>query len=373
MLVDTRPTVQLIPLAKAGCANAADQSPEIGAVPAHQPVPSAGTVKSAVEPVHVSSLRALAREGRLTDIVGAGTPSLRAALSGAVFAVAWPIVYNCLTRGFEQRRGHPACARSLSTMEQDCLDRFYDDVEAVIDDVFAHATTPIRDLEAWIASRLNAATVDAHRRRRGERGALQRPRLPKWLCERVGGGAWLCDLAVQILIWVGVDATAGTELWPLDGWSVRRAAITGDPAGSTATVVAREVEQVLAAMRTKPAWYDDYVERPLGHKRSPVVRSRDGAELPPLLFTERADVDDTHLAALASTALQAIEQGLHDGRDPHEVIAEVIATAFVGDTSGHDLDFPPLHAPDHDAWVSTALADPASVDRIVSAVLAIIV
>ena len=145
------------------------------------------------------------------------------------------------------------------------------------------ATDPIDNFDGWLATRLSPATVDAHRRRRGEIGALQRPRLPAWLGEALGGDPWLCDLAVQILVWAGVPATAGAELWPLDGWAARRAEVTGaPPAGpDTRDTLDREVRTVLAAMGTRPKWYAEHVERPLGHKRAPVApMPADGAAEP---------------------------------------------------------------------------------------------
>ncbi len=364
MLVDSRPTVQFSPLVPA-------QRETISDVPA-MPLPAGASIRSAAEPAHVGTLRMLAGDGQLAATAKAASPAGRVALSGATFSVAWPVVFARLTRGLELRRGHHACAASVFRMEEDCLDRFYDDVEAVIDDVLAHASSPIRNLEAWIASRLTAATVDAHRRRRGQLGALQRPRLPKWLSELLVGDPWLTELAIQILIWVGVGATAGTELWPLDGWTARRAAVTADPVGSEPATVAREVEQVLTAMRTREVWFADHVERPFGHKRAPVVNAHGTMELPPLVFTERADIDDTHLAALASAALAAITAGLGDGQDTRSLVTDVIRTAFGTDTGAKDLDAVPFIAPDYDARVAAALGDPARVDHIVSAVLRII-
>jgi hypothetical protein len=331
-------------------------------------------VRSTVEPAHVGTLRALARDGRLAETVASASPTMRVALSGATFTIAWPVVFARLTKGLELRRGHFGCAGSMFHMEQDCLDRFYDDVEAVIDDVLAHAEAPIRDLEAWIAARIPASTVDAHRRRRGDRGALQRPRLPQWLGALLDRDPWLCDLAIQILIWAGIDATAGVEVWPLDGWAVRRRGLAGDAADSDAAAVAADIETVLTAMRSKAGWYEKYVERPMGYKQAPVVAAAatSTAELPPLLFTERADVDDTHLAALAAAALREIESGLSGGAAARTVVADVIRTTFAGGTGGDDLDLPPLRAPDHDVRVDAVLNDPASVDRIVAEVLTIL-
>src|SRR5205823_15053751 len=119
-------------------------------------------------------------------------------------------------------------------LADECLDRFEDDVEAVVYDVLTHADRPIRQLEAWVSSRLRAATVNHHRAVRGERGALQRPRLPRWLAAGLGHDRWLEELALQILTWVGVPTTAGRQVWPLDAWTQRRAEVTGDWTGEPA-------------------------------------------------------------------------------------------------------------------------------------------
>jgi hypothetical protein len=363
VLVDSRPTVQFSPFLRKQREAISDITGRI----------AVDTVKRAAEPAHVATLRALAAHGDLAVTVATASPVQRVALSGATFAIAWPVVFARLTSGLERNRGHLMCASSLFKMRDECLDRFYEDLEAVIDDVLAHATMPIRNLEAWIASRLTKATVDAHRRRRGEIGALQRPRLPKWLADRLSADPWLCDLAVQILVWVGIGVTAGTQLWPLEGWSARRAAITGDVPGSEPAVVGRDVETVLAAMRTKEKWFADHVEGPLGHKRAPVLSALTTVDLPPLVFTERADIDDTHLVVLASAVLRAIGSGLGAGLDVRAVVVEAIGAAFGVDTTGREMDCPPHAAvPDYEACVNAALGDPAQVDRIVAAALRIL-
>ena len=255
-------------------------------------------------------------------------------------------------------------------MAEGCLDRFYDDVEAVTDYVLAHAKMPIRNLEAWIATHASAAAVDGHRRRRGQIGALQRPRIPMWLRAALHNDVWLVKLAEQILLWVGVRTTAGTELWPLDTWSLTRATVTGADTIGGSAVVANEVELVLSAMRTHAAWYEDYVERPLGFKCPPVVSST--AELPALLLTDRADADDVHLVGLASTAIRAISARMREGEDITSVVIDVIGTAFGAEMNSTNIDCPPFLAPDYEEWVTAALGDSGWVSGIVEAVLGII-
>jgi len=324
---------------------------------------------SAIEFNRILELRELAADGLLAATAAAALPARRHTISGAAFAVAWPVVFSRLTRGIERRRGHGVCASSVFRMAQECLDRFYDDVESAVYDLLAHATSPIRDIEGWIVSRLNAATVDGHRRRRGQIGALQRPRVPRWLAVALDDNPWLTELAVQILVWVGVSSTAGTELWPLEAWTLRRGTIVGDPVHSDAGTVAREVETVLAAMRTRPTWYSNFVERPMGHKQAPLANSVDAPEFSPLLLIDRDD--DAHLTHLAAQALAAIEARIDDHEDPARTVTDVIRAVFTGDASD-DLDRPPLSTVDYDRRVCMVLGDPDRLQGVVAAVMRIL-
>jgi hypothetical protein len=287
----------------------------------------------------VGNLRVLASQGRLAEVTRSAPTRERTLLTGAAFTLAWPIVFNRITRVYERQRGHHACAVGVGRLADGCLDRFHDDVEAVVDDLLTHSTTRILNVEGWITSRLRAVTVDAHRRRRGARGALQRPRLPRWLVEELAGDAWLQQLAVEILVWVGVPTSAGAQLWPLDSWAERRALVTGDQYGSGTGTVQREVELVLAAMRCRPRWYAVHVERPLGMKTPPLapipVDAEPIAESHALVLTKPDEIADSRLADLASLALVAIEQQF--AADPRDVaaIGRIIATVFGRiDTSG---------------------------------------
>src|SRR5262249_43056826 len=109
---------------------------------------------------HADEVRTLARHGVLaTTVAGAGVAE-RGRLTSGTYDIAWPVVFTGLTQGLERRRGHSTCATSVRHLADDCLDRFEDDVEAVVHDVMRFAHKPINNLEAWIGSRLNAATVD---------------------------------------------------------------------------------------------------------------------------------------------------------------------------------------------------------------------
>lgn len=317
-------------------------------------------------------LRHLAREGTLATAAAASLPGDQV-LCGAAYDVAWPVVFNRLTRRLELGRGHGRCATSIKKMPEECLDRFEDDVESVVHDLLTHATKPIHNLEAWIASRLTAATVDGHRRQRGRRGALQRPRLPGWLAAGLGHDPWLTTLATEMLVWAGVQATAGTGIWPLEAWTHRRAEMTGDLA-STPAVVEREVTSIVTAMRQRPTWYESYVERPLGRKQAPVLPaagSDEMGDLPALSLTDPHERDDALLEELAAAAVGWIDQRLQRGEEARVAVVEVIGTVF--DRGGEvRLDQPPHATEDGTDRVAALLVDQRAVDRIVTTVLAIL-
>ena len=321
---------------------------------------------------HVRWLRELAREGRLAAVVAQAQGTTRQALTAAAYEVAWPIVYSRLTRRIEQRRGHRACATGVEHLADECRDRFHDDVEAVVADLLTHARQPILNLEVWITGRLNVATVDGHRRRRGMRGALQRPRLPGWLADLLGQDQWLMALAARILAWVAV-ASSGTsgEVWPLETWAQERAAHTGDWSCDPA-VVALDVETILTAMRRQPLWYESYVERPLGRKQAPVaaqpVEGGTGESAMPLALTDPHARVESEMRRLAAAAVSAIDQRRGQGQETQAIVAEVIRTVFGGTVTG-TLDQAPHDVADPLGGVSGAPADPATVDRI-AAVLA---
>ncbi|WP_430784720.1 hypothetical protein [Actinoplanes sp. G11-F43] len=316
----------------------------------------------------LSLLRDLAAEGRLAS--AAGGPE-RIGLVAAAYELVWPIVFTRVTCRFERQRGHTVCATGVGSLADECLDRFHDDVEAVVDDLLSHARQPIRQLEAWITTRLNAATVNAHRRRRGERGALQRPRLPGWLATGLGRDPWLTALATDILTWVGTTGTAGEQLWPADSWAQKRGLVTGDWAGSDPATVSREIEQVLAVMRGRPRWYESYVERPLGAKRPPMVAMATdiyGEPLVPPPPAAAADRADAELSDLAGAAVRAIAARVRRGEPPETVVVEVIRTIFGGAFSG-TLDQMPHVVADPLDGIIGGLTEPARIDRIVTAVL----
>jgi hypothetical protein len=320
----------------------------------------------------VAWLRDLARRGELSRAVAAGHGPR---LCRAAFAVSYQIVFDVVTRRLElATRGHPRCARDIPFMDGPCLDGYYDDVESLIHYLLA-TTKPIEDLEGWLAHWAPKAAIDGHRRRRGERGALQRPRMTSALATGLGDDPWLSELALKVLVWVGVAAGAGADLWPLDRWAQMRAERTGDHAGSTPARVAAEVEQVLSVMRRRPQWYQDYVERPLGHKVAPAAPPPgDGITDPrPLVTVTPQESDDAWVSGLAAAAVDAIRTGLDHHHDPTETVVEVLTQLFLGGTGSDQLDRLPSAGDDQPHQrLSALLADPVALSGIVDRVLRIV-
>jgi hypothetical protein len=317
-------------------------------------------------------VRGLAKEGRLADYFGIASTAERRRLRIEGYELLHPVVFGHLTRKVEARRNHRDCMVSVRNLRPDCLDRFHDDIDAVLDDLFRSARQPILNLEGWVSKRLIAVTVDAHRRRRGERGALQRPRIPRWLARELNNDQRLIGLALDMLDWVGVEATAGVSDWPIAIWASERMANEKgceDPSRS----VTEDVMTVLAAMRKRPKWYLNYVERPMGHKRPSLLSNpRHGWE--PASDSAQAArdahaADDARRAELAALAVTAIRSRVQQGEDVHAAVIGVINAVFGSDTGAQDLDRLPAHDGTDDEWVAVRLADPATVDRIVAVVL----
>ncbi|MEV6841875.1 hypothetical protein [Actinoplanes sp. NPDC051411] len=334
---------------------------------------SSDTIRPLTPERAVDRLRELAAAGRLSDAAAEGRPD-RTALVGAAYTLVWPIVYSQVTRRFERQRGHHGCAAGVANLLDECLDRFHDDVEGVVDDLLTHAHKPILNVEAWVSSRVGAATVNAYRRRRGSRGALQRPRLPGWLAGELGHDRWLGALAVNILVWVGVAGTAGCELWPLDAWAQERGATTGDWWGSDPAAVERDIVRVLAAMRTRPEWYESFVERPLGAKQTPVVAAATDVYGEPVAPLDLGDPDrriDGELHRLAHNAVLVIGDRIRRGEAAEEVVAEVIRTVFGGSVTSA-FDQVPHRDADPLGGVTGALVDRDRLARITSTALSIL-
>ncbi|MGX7826053.1 hypothetical protein ACTG9Q_13260 [Actinokineospora sp. 24-640] len=316
-------------------------------------------------------VRALAGRGVLAEVAGAAEGEELKRLRAAVYGIAYPVVFKLLTRRLEFKRGHAACASSIQRMEADCLDRFHDDTEAVVEEVLRNAKVPIRNMEAWIGTRLTAATVNGYRRRRGERGALQRPRVSKWLGRELQEDPVLLDLAVEVLDFVGGDVTVGPEGWPVDRWVARRMAADGGDPDAVLRAVRVNLARVLAAMRTKPAWYESYVERPMGFKRLtaiPLPRlSVESSEDTLAVGTGQWDDPNAWMLERASIAVDRIEAGIAAGGDPGAVVVEVVRALFAEGTGSEHLHETPHH-PDAADRAAHALADAEVVRAVLAAI-----
>jgi hypothetical protein len=316
-----------------------------------------------------TGIRDLARLGRLVEHVAQASEDERRRLRIAAYELLHGLVFAQLTRKLEVRRGHQDCAVAVTKLRPDCLDRFHDDMDAVVEDLFRSARKPIHNLEGWVSSRLSAVTIDAHRRRRGRRGALQRPRLPRWLIHELRQDGRLMDLALDMLEWVGVEANAGIHDWPIEVWAGRRL-IEGDDVPRQSVI--EDIATVLAAMRKRPRWYDKYVERPLSSKAIPVAAGEaDGVEpVDPGRAAQQADeADEARRVELAGLAFVLIRRRIDHGEDIESVVIDVISTLFGAGTGAEELGRVAGLENTDDERVSARLADPQVVDRIVTLVL----
>ena len=327
----------------------------------------------------VPSLRALAACGELRQAAGSGDADR---LRSEAFSAVLPLVWERHTRPLEGRKGHRRCAAGICYLEPECADGFTDDVESVVTALLTYRQ-PIANLEGWITARMANAIKDGHRMRRSrDMGAQQRVRVPVRLAARLGNDPWMVALADRVLQWAGVRRTAGTQLWPLGAWAEDRAALADSayeyPAEDT---VAADLAVVLRTMREwDAAWYAGYVERPLGRKWAPVAvetwhdpdRGARG-ETTHLELVPRHERDDAQLTETAAGCLTAIRSGIAAGGEAYHVVAGALAASFlsVGSLCA-ECDRTPLADGDSDAVVTTLLADPDALDRVVETVLAIV-
>lgn len=319
-------------------------------------------------------VRELAGRGVLARVARELSPADLRILRADAFRIVTPVVFQNHTRRLEIARRHFHCARSFQSLRPECLDRFYDDLESVIEYLFRRATMPIANLEGWVTRRLRAATVDGYRRRRSDLlGALQRPRLPRWLVAALGGDPRRQRLALNLLEWVGAGHTAGTESpWPLDVWANRYAVETGDHDGARRAVL-DDVAAVLAAMRGRPNWYEKFVERPLSRQQPPVaMREYRDAALSGPGSTVRAAHDElveAHVRELIKAAIDEIQRRLGRRENMRTVVVEVLTTTFSSGTGAEYLDQYPHADTDLSEALGRRLADPARLDRIVAVVM----
>jgi hypothetical protein len=318
-------------------------------------------------------VRRLAGEGVLTSRYREGSADERRRLRSGAIEITAPLVFRRVTRRVELQRGHYRCATGLPRLAQGCLERFHDDLDAVLDHLFIHARLPIANLEGWLTMQIPRAVVDGYRRRRGQRGAQQRPRVSIWLKAALGHDPWLVLLAKAILEWVGTDATAGGSVWPLGAWADLRSTMTGDHASNEAAV-ARDVETVLAAMRQRASWYEKNIEQPLGRKPAPLwfpapTETGIPAEPEPFAPVTPSERDDALLQQLAAAAIDLITTRIDGGEDPTEVVPDVLGTVFGPVPASYGLDRPPGASESDPERVVPLISDPARLAEIIAAVL----
>lgn len=340
------------------------------------------------EAASAGRLRSLAASGELHRTAAEAPPGAVAELRSAAFGIALPLVWERHTRPLEARKGHRQCVSAISRLAPDCLDGLTDDLEAVVSGLMSYRR-PIGNLEGWLTRRMANAIKDGNRVRRARNmGAQQRVRVPAQIASALGGNPWLTSLAGRVLQWAGVPGTAGTGLWPISAWAEDRARITGEweTIGSQGRV-ATDLKLVLDTMqRWDPAWYDRYVERPLGRKWAPVAfdpaeaadggsSAAAGAAGPAWLeLVPRSERADAQLLELAATSLGLMQAGLTAGRPLPGVVAEALAKTFLGPRSVcSEMDERPLDG-SHDTFstVATVLADPVALARVTAAVAGIL-
>ena len=137
----------------------------------------------------------------------------------------------------------------------------------------------------------------------------------------------------------------------------------------------RDVDAVLAAMQTRPAWFEKYIERPLGRKQAPLHTAPsarfDAAQDPVPL--ELAPLDQRDEAALVATAAAAVEQiveRVERGEAARVVVADVLSRAFADEEPAEGLDQVPGAPPSDIERARHMIADPAALERIVCDVVA---
>jgi hypothetical protein len=319
--------------------------------------------------------RRLARLGKLTAWVRTASTDEVRRLRAEATETVWPLVYQRVTRPAERNRGHLRCASAMRLLAPECLDRFHDDVEAVVDDLFAHGDLPIENLEGWLTMRMPMAIVEGYRKRRGRRGAPQRPRVPVWLGTALGDDEWLVELAKLIMDWSGTDATAGASIWPLTRWTDLRLRRTGDATAEEATVAA-EIETVLDVMRSRARWYENNVQGPLDRKPAPLWYAGSAhtarTEPEPLELVSPHERSDALLRELASWAIDVMARRIGGAERLEDLVTEVLGAVFGAAPLAYDLDQPPGTTPGGADEVVALIQDPERLDRIVRAVVEII-
>jgi hypothetical protein len=318
------------------------------------------------------ALLSAARTGPLADYLAVNPVKG----SQALYRLVAKLVFEYVTRPVERGRDHSRCAASADKLLPECHDAYQDDVEAVYEYVLRNSARSFENLAGWINTRLKHVTIDAYRKRRGECGALQKPRLTAWLRAELGDDPWLRRLALNILEWVGVTATVPGGMWPTGAWAQQRALVTGEPS-CTESQIAADIELVLRAMRTRPSWFEKYVERPMGRKQAPLLQMRRDVLGRPddVEYLTWVAVDETAealLTQLAWAAVEVIERRLGRGDDMRETVVEVIGEVFGATTGVEEMDRSPGAGNDAQERIASLILEPDVLDRVIAAVREII-
>ena len=296
----------------------------------------------------INEVRQLAQQGELAAAMT--TPDNAREITSLVWEIAWPLVFRFITKhGY--CRNHAGCSRGISYMEPDCLDRLHDATIAVIDHVRRNANIPIHNLDGWITARMQSATIDGYRRRRMARGALTRPRVPSWLRHELRNEPALCDFAEMLLTWVGNDSPATAQGWPIDQWNDQYVARTRDY-DHDRRAAQTKVDIVLRAMRSRLAWFNKYVDRPLSSKAPKRLPYGAGSslEVMPVLSTEEPWSEDEYLRTMRRDLLDEMQRLLSkDGAVPGEVVASVLRAHLDHIAQSSDRGWEDLTAP---GWLS---------------------
>jgi hypothetical protein len=326
------------------------------------------------------SLRQLAASGELWR-ADTAAPAEISQLRSEAFEIALPLVWERHTRPLELRKGHRDCFAAIRCLKPECLDGFTDDLEAVVAALMAYRR-PIASLEGWITTRMANAIKDGYRVRRArEMGAQQRVRVPVGVAKRLRDDPWLLALTERVLQWTGLRQAAGMDLWPFGQWADDRAEVTGT--ASSRACVAADISRVLAVMREwDAAWYDRYVETPLGRKWAPVASGR-FSSLPDADYAAEEDLPldlvpayertDARLIDAATACLDEIRAGLATGDNPRTVIEEAIVASYLTEWTPGEIDQVPAAEPDISDVIQAIVADPRALDRVVLKVLDIVV
>lgn len=216
----------------------------------------------------------------------------------------------------------------LRRLPPETADRVTNDAQALLEK-FVTMKDPIKvSLEAWATGARPNAVSDKNRRDRGERGALQKARVPEGLKRALGHDPLLVEIARRIIDFAGTPRAVGGSGWPTGTWSSDLAPLAGAAGEYPERACERDVERVLHLMAAwNQTWLDQRILGPLSRQALPVAFRDDAAETDrPGSADERdADQRDRLLLDAAADLLDALADRLAVGDGvPAEVAREVL-------------------------------------------------